>query len=145
MRFVVDASVAIKWFVAEPGRDVARSLLSGEHMLFAPDLVYSEVANGIHRKMRRGEIDPPQAATSVQQLLKAPWRTIPTERLVAPAFVIASLLQHSVYDCCYLAAAVAEQAVLVTADEAFASKVANTGHRDSVLALSELASALQKS
>ena len=43
--FVVDASVAIKWFFPEIHGDAALRLLEGEHRLHAPDLIYSEFGN----------------------------------------------------------------------------------------------------
>jgi predicted nucleic acid-binding protein len=41
--FVIDASVAIKWVVDEPGAEIAIQLL--EHTLMAPDLLGPECAN----------------------------------------------------------------------------------------------------
>ena len=39
MRLVVDASVAVKWVVAEENSDIARRLLSEGYELFAPRLM----------------------------------------------------------------------------------------------------------
>ena len=56
MRLVVDASVAVKWLVAEDGSDAADRLLTDGDDLYAPRLMTSEVANTLWRKVRLGEI-----------------------------------------------------------------------------------------
>jgi predicted nucleic acid-binding protein len=47
MRMVVDASVAVKWLVLEEGSTDADQLLEGQHELYAPRLLASEVGNVI--------------------------------------------------------------------------------------------------
>ncbi len=42
--YVVDASVAVKWVVEEPGTQQAMALLN-RHELAAPDLILAECAN----------------------------------------------------------------------------------------------------
>ena len=42
---VIDASVAIKWVVAEPDSQTALALF--RHRLFAPDLLVAECANAL--------------------------------------------------------------------------------------------------
>ena len=54
MRFVVDASVAVKWLVAEDQSDTADRLLDGSHELFAPRLMASEVGNALWREISSG-------------------------------------------------------------------------------------------
>lgn len=58
MRIVVDASVAVKWLVAEEGSDAADRLLTDGDDLYAPRLMASEVAKTLWRKARLGEIEP---------------------------------------------------------------------------------------
>ena len=57
MRLVVDASVAVKWLVAEEDSSAADRLLAGGDDLHAPRLMASEVANALWRKARMGEIE----------------------------------------------------------------------------------------
>ncbi|MCY4051546.1 MAG: type II toxin-antitoxin system VapC family toxin [Gammaproteobacteria bacterium] len=52
MRFVVDASVAVKLLVEEPDSDTARELVESGQELHAPRLMVSEVANSLWRKAR---------------------------------------------------------------------------------------------
>jgi predicted nucleic acid-binding protein len=61
MALIVDASVAIKWFIDEPGSDAARRLWRNESDLLAPDLIIPEVCNAAWRKVRLGESHPAQA------------------------------------------------------------------------------------
>jgi predicted nucleic acid-binding protein len=53
---VIDASVAIKWFVPEPLSDQAERLLDGGDSLFAPDFLLIEFGNIIWKKVRLGEL-----------------------------------------------------------------------------------------
>jgi predicted nucleic acid-binding protein len=45
MTLIVDASVALQWYLREPGADAARQILAGDEVLVAPDLVVAEVCN----------------------------------------------------------------------------------------------------
>ena len=47
MRLVVDASVAVKWLIAEDGSDAAHRLAAGGDDLHAPRLMASEIANAL--------------------------------------------------------------------------------------------------
>ncbi len=47
MRFVVDASVAVKWLIFEGDAGVAQELAMGSEELHAPRLMASEVANAL--------------------------------------------------------------------------------------------------
>ena len=52
--WIVDASVAIKWVVDEPGTEHA--LLLRRDSLAAPDLLVPECANILWKKVRRKEL-----------------------------------------------------------------------------------------
>ncbi len=54
--FVVDASVAAKWFFDEPLSAEAARLLDVSHGLHAPDFFSLEIDSILCKKMRRGEI-----------------------------------------------------------------------------------------
>ncbi len=68
MNLVVDASVAIKWLVAEAGHEHAANLLLKFPSLRAPDLVAIEVANVLWKKVRKCEITAKQADTALASL-----------------------------------------------------------------------------
>jgi predicted nucleic acid-binding protein len=54
---VVDASVAVKWFIHEPDRPAARRLLVPQSRLIAPDLIVAEVASAMWKRVVAGEGD----------------------------------------------------------------------------------------
>jgi predicted nucleic acid-binding protein len=122
---VVDASVAVKWFIPEAGAEVARGLANGG-LLAAPALIRIEVAGAITRKVRFHEIDPREAELAVgawfQSIANGVVALIPDEAHLPEAFRLALALQHPLQDCLYLAAAKHHGAPLVTADEKFAAK-----------------------
>ncbi len=57
MRFVVDASVAVKWLVAEENTEVAQELSTSGRDSHAPRLMASKVAGALRRKVRTGEME----------------------------------------------------------------------------------------
>ena len=114
-RFVIDASVAIKWVVAEPGTEEALALLA--HTVLAPALWRAECANILWKKQKRGELRGEEAAISARLLDQAGVELCSPEPELARVFRLALALDHPAYDCVYLAAARASRAPLVTADE----------------------------
>ena len=139
MRFVVDASVAVKWLVAEVEADVAEELATGSHDLHAPRLMASEVANALWRKARTGEIERRAAGILLADVQDMPVRWGADEILSADAARLALALDHPIYDCVYLALAHRIGATVVTADRRFANAVATTEHGESVLTLTDYA------
>jgi predicted nucleic acid-binding protein len=114
---VVEASVAIKWYLPEIHSEAARRLLKGSWTLLAPDLLFSECGNVLWKKARLGEIDEQEAAIILSALGKQPLRIAPSWPLAHSALEIALQTQRTVYDSLYLALAVREQSVLITADQ----------------------------
>ncbi len=122
MTIVVDASVALKWVIEEPGSDEARSLRG--QALSAPAVWLAEAANTLWRKARKNEITVQEARSSFALLQAAPVAATPVEMDIAEALTLAVELDHPVYDCLYLAAALREDAYVLTADMRFARAVA---------------------
>jgi predicted nucleic acid-binding protein len=101
--FVIDASVAIKWVVEEPGTPEA--LLLRRHRLLAPDLLVAECANILWKKVRRKDLDEDVAMVAARLLANASVEMEPMRGLLEPATRLAILLDHPAYDCRYLALA----------------------------------------
>lgn len=123
MTLIIDASVALKWVLPEDGTDRARALIE-QDALAAPDLFWIECANVLWVKARRGQIKQDDARAACAAIAATPIRALPTEALAAAALEIALELNHSAYDCLYLAAALAERSALITADQGLATKAA---------------------
>jgi predicted nucleic acid-binding protein len=114
--FVVDASVAIKWFLPEIHSDAALRLLAGQHTLHAPDLVFSEFGNVLWKRFRKREISEKEASATIEALLSLPLRVHSSQSLIPLALEIACGENRTVYDSLYLAAAIVYQVPFVTAD-----------------------------
>ena len=105
MNFVVDASVAVKWFVQEELRAEARELLRRDEALYAPALVLAEISNTLWKKVLRNEISDEQAQKASHRSHDPFSRLYPLDALNRRALEIALDLQHPVYDCFYIACA----------------------------------------
>jgi predicted nucleic acid-binding protein len=122
MSIVVDASVAVKWVLNEPGTEAALALRDEE--LIAPALWLVEAANALWRHVRLGELGREQALARLSELEKAPIASLPIEPHVARALELATEADHPVYDCIYLALALHQQARVVTDDRRFLAAAA---------------------
>lgn len=141
MSLVVDASVAVKWLVAEEGSDFANRLVELGDDLHAPRLMASEVANTLWRKARLGELTSARAGTLMAAATEMPVRWNADETYCADALRLAVALDRPVYDCVYLALAYRIGARVVTADERFARALAPTEHGDTVMTMAEYVTA----
>jgi predicted nucleic acid-binding protein len=135
MALIIDASVAIKWFIDEPGSDAARRLWRDEPELLAPDLIVPEVCNAAWRKVRLGQCHAAQAQKIAARLHHGVLEYRPTAPLASRAIELALDLAHPVYDCFYLALAAAEKADLVTADLRLENRLRSTPWGASVRSL----------
>lgn len=129
--YVIDANVAIKWYVPEVLAQRAVYLLreatDGGVALFAPDLIWAELGNVLWKKLQRNELD----AEIIRQILGAvavafPVETVPCSLLLAAAFEIASAFNRTVYDSLYIALAQSMQATFITADERLVNALGQT-------------------
>ena len=132
-RYVVDASVAVKWFLPEVHDPEALRLLSDDTELLAPDLVVSEVGNILWKRVRAGDVSETEGEAVLQAFGRLRLAITPSASLILPAFAIACQTQRTVYDSQYLALALRESALLVTADEKFCNALAGTPLARSVL------------
>ncbi|PIQ84182.1 MAG: PIN domain nuclease [Candidatus Omnitrophica bacterium CG11_big_fil_rev_8_21_14_0_20_63_9] len=116
---VVDASVAVKWFLPEPHAEAARRVLKGRGPLLAPDLIWAEVGNVLWKKVQRGELAPEAAYAILADFKHFPLQTFAAKALLDAAWELATRLRRSVYDSLYLALAISRNGRLVTADLQF--------------------------
>ncbi len=123
MNSIVDASVAIKWFVQENLHDEALELLEQFDPLQAPELIVAEVTNVAWKKCLRGEITKSQSHTIVSSIPSYVPILYPILLDHERALEIAVFLGHPAYDCLYLACAERLGGCVVTADRNFLRKV----------------------
>jgi len=123
-RLVIDASVAIKWLVEEPG--TSEALLLRRHRLSAPDLLTIECANVLWKKLRRKELTEEEVVLAARLLERADIELAPMRPLLTAATKLSIGLDHPAYDCAYLALAEALGCAMVTADEALCRKLAGS-------------------
>ncbi len=118
---VVDASVAVKWLVAEEDSERAAELLDFKaYQCCVPDFLYGEVVNVIWQHVKSKKMLAPKGLELLRQLKEIPLRVIPTQGLISRAFMIAEQQKlAATYDAIYLACALEENAMLITADYRF--------------------------
>jgi predicted nucleic acid-binding protein len=124
---VLDASVAIALVVGEPGSRAAAEAVADNDAL-VPEAFWVEVSSALVRKVKERSLTRRDAIASFGLLRRLVEYSIATEPLGAFAMSLALDLDHTVYDCVYLAAAVAHEAPLITADRALHAKAVEAGY-----------------
>ncbi len=120
MKYILDASVAVKWALQEI--DSAQAIALREDVrnqrceLLVPDSFPVEIAHALTRAERRGLISQGEALTLLADILSVPLDIRPYLPFLNRAVELASLWRIGVYDCLYVALAEQEQCELVTAD-----------------------------
>jgi predicted nucleic acid-binding protein len=132
---VIDASLAVKWYLDEPWSDEAEDIFSkygGE--IIVPDAFVAEV---IGTFVRRANIDKALRRESVdlirQFIALFDAGLISAQRLDPPAIARAATLAldlgHPLKDCHYLALAMERDCDLITCDARFAAKAKGVWER----------------
>lgn len=135
---VVDASVVAKWVFPEEHSEAAGRLLTGSLELCAPDLIWAETGNIAWKKHRRGEVSKEAARTILVDFRRFPLQIYPSERLLAAAWELATVLDRSFYDSLYLALALHQGCFMVTADRRFYNALMNAPVRLPVMWVGDL-------
>lgn len=115
-RYVVDASVVIKWYLPEDYNDYAERLLNPEIELLVPDLLFSEIGNIAWKQVTRDNYSRQKATTILDALDAVPFIVWSAKSLRRNAFDIACLTKRSFYDSLYVALAEKAACKMVTAD-----------------------------
>jgi len=137
-KYVVDASVGIKWFLPEPQEEKAELLFADGHTLFVPDLFYAEVANILWKRVHFGDMHPSIAANALAALDSFVLETSACASLMSLALEIAIHAGCTVYYALYVALAVESDAVLITADVRLCNLLSQDSLKKYILLLEDL-------
>jgi predicted nucleic acid-binding protein len=128
---VLDASVAVKWFLPERVETLAPEALAllnqcgkNEIQIIVPDLFWVEFASVLWKAIRRGNFPKSSADAALASLKRFDFPTVPSLKLLDNAFQIATDYGRSVYDSLYVALALQTNSQLITADERLANSLA---------------------
>lgn len=128
---VLDASVAVKWFLPEKVETLATEALAllsrhteSEIHIIVPDLFWVEFASVLWKAIRRGNFPKASADAALATITQYNFPTFPTVKLLSKAFEIATTYERTVYDSLYVALAVQTNSQLITADECLANSLA---------------------
>jgi predicted nucleic acid-binding protein len=128
--YVLDASVAAKWYLPRGENLVDESVrllndyTSDLTRLAVPDLFWPEMGSIFWKAVRNKRMSGQSADEALQSLSELQLPTFPSYPLLRDAYRIATRFQCTVYDCIYVALAVASERPLVTADERLANALA---------------------
>ena len=132
-RFVLDASVALSWFVDRPpaayAEQVKQELLHGAHAV-VPTLWHAEVANGFVVAERRRVLtasDVNDCLADLEMLSAHAIETSSGQATMRQALTLARTFQLSAYDALYLDTARAEKLELATLDLALRAAAPRAG------------------
>ncbi len=128
---MLDASVAVALVVDEAGSQAAADATLGFDPL-VPDTFWGEVASALAGKVRQRLRNHDEAFAAFALLRRLVEYSVSTEPLGPFAMALSLDLDHPVYDCLYLAAAIAHEAPLLTADRALYAKAVDAGYGDHV-------------
>ena len=129
--FVIDASVAVKWFLpssqeqcSENAFALLKRYVAGQVRFVVPDLFWAELGNICWKAVRQNRWQQKDAQAAVSATKKRAFPTVSTLSLLEDAFAISAAFDRSVYDSLYIALALMAKSEFVTADERLANAVA---------------------
>jgi predicted nucleic acid-binding protein len=131
--YIVDACVAVKWYLPEEETASALRVASGLNELHVPDFFFIETDNILCKHIRRGLITPEQGSEFRRLLRQVPMKIHAVGEYQNEAFDTAVRTGRSMYDCLYMALAVLLDGQMVTADRRFHRSLATGPFRKHVV------------
>ena len=135
--FVIDASVAFKWFVWEEDTDDALILLDQLEFFYVPNIFLLEIDSILTKKVRKRELEIGEAMSKRELYRKLPYRSIGYDEIEDFAFRLATEFSITLFDALYLATTVDYEAILYTADKKLFNGLANTPFSEYVKPIGE--------
>jgi predicted nucleic acid-binding protein len=127
--FVIDASVAAKWFLPdEPCSALALELLRSAAMgatdFIVPDLFFPECGNLLWKAARHQRLSAEETLAAIQLIADLQTLTVPASGLLDRTLQIARTYDRTFYDSLYIAVALQHRTHLITADQKLANATA---------------------
>ncbi len=120
MKYILDASVSLRWVLPDTLSTKARQLRDefqrDGHELFSPDIYIDEIASALTKAERQKVIPVGQAAPLYVKVMNTPPVLLSRLSLISRAIEISSQTKSSYYDCLYVALAERKGCELLTAD-----------------------------
>lgn len=130
MKYVLDASVAVKWVLPDSDSPQALAVRDGQHELISPDVFVAEVAHALTRAERKRVLEQGEASDGMADILAFAPVFYSSLDLISQAIDLASKTRSSVYDCLYVALAEQEGCEFATADAKLLRNLASAPLRD---------------
>ncbi len=129
-KFVIDASVALKWqFKDESETEAALKMLAdfieGKISIFSPTLFAYEVVSAVHIAVSRNRIAEDEGIEIIRDILGIGVVLANFSGLEEHTFRIAKTYKRSVYDCAYIALAQKEGCNFYTGDKRLFNSIKN--------------------
>lgn len=132
---VIDACVAIKWFLPEEGHEQAGAILRSYNNMLVPDLFWIEFDAIVTKKVRQGLVEKEDAGRIATEIRNLPFHEIPYRMISGMAFDLSAALPVTQYDACYLAVALECNEQVHTADRRFVRGMKGTPFENMVRAI----------
>lgn len=130
-RFVLDASVALKWAIPPANETLSaesiqllQEYVNGKVDFLVPDIFWAEVGNVIWKGVRLRRWSRAAADRIASEMQARNFSTVPSRTLLTEALRIALAYDRTVYDCLYVALAIRSKSQMITADERLANALA---------------------
>jgi predicted nucleic acid-binding protein len=129
---ILDTSVAIALVVGESGSGAATEAVADLEIL-VPDVFWGEVSAALIRRIRMRLRSRDDAFAAYNLLRRFVKHTVASEPLGTIAIALSLDMEHPVYDCLFLAAAIAHQTPLLTADRTLHARAVKAGLGEHVI------------
>jgi predicted nucleic acid-binding protein len=123
---IIDANLAVYWFVETPLTKSASALLDRSDLV-APGVIEIEIVNSLAKYLRAGLIAAAELRKAMVEVRNAFSEFVADRQLLDAATEIALAHKHPVYDCLYLALALERREPLATADRRMAALAKTLG------------------
>lgn len=128
MRYILDCSVAVKWFLPEPLSEQAgrllRQLEANQVSFIAPESMVAEFGHALRKHVLGARITAEESHILVDEFLGLGIDLVPIAPLASHAMRLTTLYTSTFYDALYVCLAIREDLRVLTADEGMVSAFA---------------------